>query len=106
MIAPVKKFSRVTLSTNFPSKQIWRKMQTWKDDEVLLSFKFSRAQTLRKGFHELFKWNFWTSAGMMYEQFTGDFTFRDSASRQVQFIFISYVNFTSDHPAPSLIFFR
>jgi len=43
----------------------------------------------------------------MYEQFMGDFTFRDSASRQVQFIiFISSVNFTSDHPAPSLIFFR
>ena len=32
MIAPVKKFGRVRLSTNFPSKQIWRRMQTWKDD--------------------------------------------------------------------------
>ena len=29
----------------------------------------------------------------MYEQFMGDFTFRDSASRQVRFIFISFVNF-------------
>ena len=28
MIAPVKKFGRVRLSTNFPSKQIWRRMQT------------------------------------------------------------------------------
>ena len=45
------------------------------------------------------------SGGMMYEQFMGDFTFRDSASRQVQ-LFISSVNFTSDHSAPSLIFFR
>ena len=35
----------------------------------------------------------------------GDFTFRDSASRQVQ-LFISSVNFTSDQPAPSLIFFH
>ena len=26
-IAPVKKFGRVRLSTNFPSKQIWRRMQ-------------------------------------------------------------------------------
>ena len=40
-------------------------MQTWKDDEFLLGFKFSRVQ--------------------MYEQFMGDFTlYRDSASRQVQ----------------------
>ena len=105
MIAPVKKFGRVRLSTNFPSKQIWRRIQTWKDDEFLLSFKFSRLQTWRRGFHELFYWNFSTSAGMMYEQFMGYFTFRDSASGQVQ-LFISSVNFTSDHPAPSLIFFR
>ena len=40
----------------------------------------------------------------MYEQFIGDFTFRDSASRQVQ-LFLSSVHFTSDHPAPSLFFF-
>ena len=54
MIAPVKKFGRVRLSTNFPSKQIWRRMRTWKDDGFLLSFKFSRVQTPRKGFRELF----------------------------------------------------
>ena len=42
---------------------------------------------------------------MMYEQFMGDFTFRDLASRQVQ-LFLSSVNFTTDHPAPSLICFR
>ena len=41
----------------------------------------------------------------MYEQFMGDFTFRDSASRQVQ-LFMSSVNFTSDQPAQSLIFFH
>ena len=29
----------------------------------------------------------------MYEQFMGDFTYRDSASRQVQFLFFSFVNF-------------
>ena len=51
--SPVKKFGRVRLSTNFPSKQIWRRMQTWNDDEFLLSFKFYGVQTLRKGFHEL-----------------------------------------------------
>ena len=33
------------------------------------------------------QWNFWTSGGMMYEQFKGDFTFRDSAPRQVQLCF-------------------
>ena len=79
-------------------------MQTWKDDEFLLG-KFFRVQTSRKGFHELFSWLFWTSGGVIYEQFMGDFTFSDSASRQVQ-LFISSVNFTSDKPAPSLIFFH
>ena len=41
----------------------------------------------------------------MHKQFMGDFTFRDSASRQVP-LFISSVNFTSDQPPPSLIFFH
>ena len=54
MIALVKKFGRVRLSTNFPLKQIWRRMQTWKDDEFLLGFKFSHVQISRKGFYELF----------------------------------------------------
>ena len=45
--APGKKFGRVRLSTNFPSKQIWRRMQTLKDDEFLLGFKF---YGVRKGF--------------------------------------------------------
>ena len=58
MIAPVKKFGRVRLSRNFPWKQIWRRMRTWKDDEFLLSFKFSRVQISRKGFYELFQWAF------------------------------------------------
>ena len=54
MIAPVKKFGRVRLSTNFPSKQIWRRKKTWNDNEFLLGFKFSRVQTSRQGFHERF----------------------------------------------------
>ena len=54
MVAPVKKFGRVRLSTNFPWKQIWQRMQTWKDDDFLLSFKFSRIEMSRKGFYELF----------------------------------------------------
>ena len=74
MIAPVKKIGRVRLSTNFLSKQIWRRMQTRKDDEFLLGLKFSRVQTSRKGFHELFQWRFWTSGGVMYEKSMGDFT--------------------------------
>ena len=32
----------------------------------------------------------------MYEQFKGDFTFRDSASRQVIQLCLSSVKFTSD----------
>ena len=51
MIAPVKKFGRVRLY-HFPSKQIWRR--TWRDDEFLLGFEFSRVQTSRKGFQEHF----------------------------------------------------
>ena len=37
LIAPVKKFGRVRLRTNFPSKQICRRMQTWKCHETYLS---------------------------------------------------------------------
>ena len=37
MIAPVAKFGLVRLSTNFPSKQIWRRIPTWKEDEFLVS---------------------------------------------------------------------
>ena len=54
MIAPVKKFGRVRLSTNLPSKQIWRRIQTRKEDEFLLGLKFSHVQTTRKSFRELF----------------------------------------------------
>ena len=92
MITPVKKFGRVRLSTNFPWKQIWRRMQTWKDDEFSLGFKFSRVQISREGFYDLFQWTFWTSGGVMYEKFMGDFIYRDSGSRQVQ-LFLSFVNF-------------
>ena len=38
----------------------------------------------------------------MYEQFMGDFTYRDSGSRQVQFFQLR--EFSSDHLAPSHIF--
>ena len=54
MIAPVMKFGRVKLVTNFPSKPIWQRKQSWKDDEFLLGFKFSRVQTSRKGFMNFF----------------------------------------------------
>ena len=40
----------------------------------------------------------------MYEHFMGDFTFRESVSRQVQ-LFISSANFTSDQPAPPYIIY-
>ena len=57
VIAPVKKFGRVRLSTIFLQnkyQQIWRRMQTWRDDEFLLGFEFSCVQTTRKGFQEYF----------------------------------------------------
>ena len=54
MIAPVMKFGRVKLVNNFPSKPIWQRKQSWKDDEFLLGFKFSRVQTSRKGFMNFF----------------------------------------------------
>ena len=38
MIAPVKKFGRVRLSTSFPWKQIWRRMGTWKERWVFAQF--------------------------------------------------------------------
>ena len=69
-----------------------RRMQTWRDDEFLLGFEFYRVQTSTKSFQERFSWNFWTSGGVMCEQFMGDYTLRDSASRQVQ-LFISFVDF-------------
>ena len=88
----LRKFGRVRMSKNFPWKQIWRRMQTWKNDECLLGFKFSRVQISRKGFYELFKWTFWTSGSVMYQQFMGDFTYCDSGSWEVQ-LFLSFVNF-------------
>ena len=40
----------------------------------------------------------------MYEQFMGDFAYRDSASRQV--VILQLREFSSDQPAPSLILFH
>ena len=55
IIAPVKKFGRVRLSTIFLQyQQMWRRMQTWRDDECLLGFESSRVQTSRTGFQEHF----------------------------------------------------
>ena len=66
-------------------------MQTWKDDDFLLGFKFSRVQTSRKRFYDFLLWTFKTSGGVLYEQFMGDFTYHDSASRQVQYFKSLYV---------------
>ena len=58
----------------------------------------------RPNIKKRFSWTFLMEfLDMMYEQFMGDFTFRDLASRQVQ-LFLSSVNFTRDHPSPSHIF--
>ena len=60
--APVTKFGRVRLSTIFLQNKYGeedrRRMQTWKDDDFLLGFKFSHVQTFRKGFQEHFLMEF------------------------------------------------
>ena len=40
----------------------------------------------------------------MYEQFMGDFTYRDSESRQVQ-LFIGFREFSSNQPSLHLLYF-
>ena len=54
MIDPVKKFDRVRLSTNFPLELIWWRIQTWKEDEFLLGFKFSALKHQEKVFMKFF----------------------------------------------------
>ena len=75
MIAPVKKFGLVRLSTNFPSKQIWRRIPTWKEDEFLLGFPALKHQ--EKVFMNFFNGICGHQEALMYEQFMGDFTYRD-----------------------------
>ena len=53
---------------------------------------FPCPKSSKKGFQEHFIWNFWTSGRVMCEQLIGDYTYRDSASREVQ-LFTSFVNF-------------
>ena len=103
MFAPVKKFGRVRLSTNFPWKQIWRRMRTWKDDEVLLSFKFSRVQISRKGFYELFYWSFWTWRDAWTVHGWLHLTWFGISASSVIF---KLREFSSDHLALFLIFFH
>ena len=79
MIAPVKKFGRMRLSTNFPSKQTWRWMQTWKDDECLLSFQvFPRPNikerfswTLLMEFLDISRHDVWTVHGWLHFSWFG-----------------------------------
>ena len=67
-------------------------MQTWKD-EFLLGFKFSRVQTARKGF----------PGGVMFEPFMGDFSYRDSTSRQVQ-LFLLHLSYYSTYSGNKTLF--
>ena len=105
MIAPVKKFGRVRLSTNFPWKQIWRRMQTSKDDEFLLGFKFSSAQRHQaKVFMNCFNGIFGHQAGRdvcTVHWWLHLSWFGISASS----VIYKLREFPSDQPAPSLIFF-
>ena len=104
MIAPVKKFGRVRLSTNFPWKQIWWRMQTWKDDDFLsvLSFPAYKYQekvsiwTFLMDLLDVRRSDVWTVHG--------DFPYRDLGSRQVQ-LFLSFVNFRATILLHLLYFF-
>ena len=75
MIAPVKKFGRVRLSTILPLKQIWRRM---------LGFLVFPRPNIKKRFSRTFLMEFLDIKGVIYEQSMGDYSYRDSASRQVQ----------------------
>ena len=78
---------------HLPSKQIWRRMQTWRDDEFLLGFEFSRVQTPRKDFKIIFNGICGhQEASCMNGSWVITLIVTDSASRQVQ-LFISFVNF-------------
>ena len=56
MIATVKKFGRVRLSTNFPWKQIWRRKQTWRTMSFcsVLSFPAYQEKVSMNFFNEPF----------------------------------------------------
>ena len=93
MIAPVKKFGRVRLSSNFPSKQIWRRMRTWKDDEFFARFYVLRRPNIKKRFSWTFFMKFldirrrdvWTVHEWLRSSWFG------TLASSVQFI--SFVNF-------------
>ena len=92
MIAPVKKFGRVRLSTIFLQNKYGGECRHGGTMSFCSVLSFPASKHQEKVFKNIFKWNFWTSGGVMYEQFMDDYTQRDSASRQVQ-LFISFVNF-------------
>ena len=87
-------FTWVRLSTNFPSKQIWRRMQTLKDDEFLLGFKF---YGVRKGF--------WKKV-FMNSAFNGIFGHQEAWCMNSSWVTTSKLGeFSSDQPGPSLYIF-
>ena len=93
MIAPVKKFCRVRLSTNFPWKNKYggecRHGRTMSFCSVLSFPAYKYQEKVSMNF---FNGPFGHQEAWMYEQFMGDFTYRDSGSPQVQ-LFLSFVNF-------------
>ena len=78
---------RVRLSTILPSKQIWRRM---------LGFLVFPRPNIKKRFSRTFLMEFLDIKGVIYEQSIGDYSYRDSASRQVQ-LYISFVNFRASN---------
>ena len=87
MIAPVKKFDR--LSTIFLLNKYGGECRHGRT----MSFAQVLPRPITKNrFSIILLREFWTPGGVMYEQFMGDFTYRDSESREVQ-LFIGFVNF-------------
>ena len=73
---PSEEIGRVRLSTNFPSKQTWRWMQTWKDDEFLLSLSCPNIKerfswTLLMELLDISRHDVWTVHGWLHFSWFG-----------------------------------
>ena len=75
LCSPVKKFGRVRLSTIFLQNKYGGECRHGGTMSFcsVLSFPASKHQ---EKISRLFLWNLWTSGGVMYERFMGDYTYR------------------------------
>ena len=74
MIAPVKKLGRVRLSTIYRQNKYGGECRRGGTMSFCSVLSFPASKHQEKVFKNIFKWNFWTSGGVMYEQFMDDYT--------------------------------